>query len=98
MNVKKVLETFQSDKSPGEDGFTAEFYKLFLDLPGNDLIASLDDAHAINELIVSQQGGVITLIPKEDGSLLELGNWRPGIHQSAKYTWNITIVRLSQGL
>ena len=38
---KKVLETFQSDKSPGEDGFTAEFYKFFFDLLGNNLIASL---------------------------------------------------------
>ena len=28
---KKVLETFQNDKSPGEDGFTAEFYKFFFD-------------------------------------------------------------------
>ena len=26
---KKVLETFQNDKSPGEDGFTVEFYKFF---------------------------------------------------------------------
>ena len=31
----------------------------------------------INELTVSQRRGVITLIPKEDGSLLEQGNWRP---------------------
>ena len=36
---KKVLQSFQSDKSPGEDGFTAEFYKFFFDLLGNDLIA-----------------------------------------------------------
>ena len=74
---KNVLETFQNDKSPGEDGFTAEFYKFFFDLLGNDLIASLNEAHALNELTVSQRRGVITLIPKEDGSLLELGNWRP---------------------
>lgn len=74
---KKVLETFQSDKSPGEDGFTAEFYKFFFDLLGNDLIASFNEAHVINELTVSQRRGVITLIPKDDGSLLELENWRP---------------------
>ena len=64
---KKVLETFQNDKSPGKDGFfTAEFYQLFFDLPENDLIASLNEAHALNELTVSQRRGVITLIPKED--------------------------------
>ena len=31
----------------------------------------------INELTVSQRRGVIILIPKEDSSLLEQGNWRP---------------------
>jgi len=28
---KQVLELFQENKSPGEDGFTAEFYKYFFD-------------------------------------------------------------------
>ena len=35
---KKVFETFQNDKSPGEDGFTVEFYKFFLELLGHNLI------------------------------------------------------------
>ena len=72
---KNVLETFQNDKAPGEDGFTAEFYNFFFDLIGNDLIASFNEAYEVNELTISQRkGGVITLIPKEDGSLLELSN------------------------
>ena len=25
---KEVLETFQADKAPGEDGFTVEFYRV----------------------------------------------------------------------
>ena len=37
---KKVLETLQNDKAPGEDGFTVEFYKYFFELIGNDLLAS----------------------------------------------------------
>ena len=41
---KKVLETFQADKAPGEDGFTAEFYMYFFDLLGNDLTASFNEA------------------------------------------------------
>lgn len=74
---KNVLETFQKDKSPGEDGFTAEFYKFFFDLLGNDMIESFNEAHAANELSISQRRGIITMIPKEDGSLLDLANWRP---------------------
>ena len=71
---KKVLETFQNDKSPG--GFTVEFYQFFFELLGHQLIASLNEAYEANELSISQRK-VITLIPKEDGSLLDLTNWRP---------------------
>ena len=74
---KKVLETFQADKAPGEDGFTAEFYEYFIELLGKDLIASFNEAQVKGELSISQRRGVITLIPKEDGSLLDLSNWRP---------------------
>ena len=35
---KKVLETFQKDKSPGEDGFTAEFYQFFSNFLSLDII------------------------------------------------------------
>ena len=36
---KTVLESFQNDKSPGEDGFTMEFYKFFYDLLSENLLA-----------------------------------------------------------
>ena len=74
---KKVLETFQKDKSPGEDGFTIEFYQFFFELLGHHLIASFNEAYEANELTISQRRGVITLIPKEEGSLMDLSNWRP---------------------
>ena len=69
---KKVLETFEDDKSPVEDGFTAEFYKHFFDLVGTDLINSLNQAFEVGELSISQRRGVIILIPKEDSNLLTL--------------------------
>ena len=43
--MKKSLETFENGKSPGEDGFTVEFYKHFFDLVGKDLLASLNGAY-----------------------------------------------------
>ena len=72
-----MLETFEDNKSPGEDGFTTEFYKHFLDLVGTDLINSLNQAFEVGELSISQRRGVITLIPKEDSDLLDLQNCRP---------------------
>ena len=74
---KKILESFEDNKSPGEDGFTAEFYKHFFDLIGFDLIQSLNQAFEEGELSISQRRGVITLIPKEDSYLLNIQNWRP---------------------
>ena len=74
---EQVLETFLNDKSPGEDGFTVEFYKFFFKLPGHNLVESFNEAYEANELSISQRRGIITLIPKEDGSPLDLSNWRP---------------------
>ena len=73
----KALDTFEGDKTPGEDGFTVEFYKTFFDLIGQDLVASFNAAYEVNELSISQRRGIVTLSPKEDGSLLALQNWRP---------------------
>ena len=75
--VRTYDECKENDKAPGEDGFTVEFYTYFFELLGNDLIASFNEAHEKGELSISQRRGLITLIPKEDGSLLDLSNWRP---------------------
>jgi len=45
---KNVLGSFQNDKSPGEDGFTVEFYKFFYDLLGENLLACLNEAYERN--------------------------------------------------
>ena len=60
---KKSLETFENEKSPGEDGFTVEFFKHFFDLVGKDLLASLNGAYELRRLSVSQRRGIITLLP-----------------------------------
>ena len=69
-----TLKTFSNGKSPGEDGFTAEFYKYFLDLIGQDLLDSLNAAYDAGEISISQRTAQITLIPKEDSCLLEMSN------------------------
>ena len=55
-----MLETFEDNKSPGEDEFTAEFYKHFFDLVGTDLINSLNQAFEVGEFSISQRRGIIT--------------------------------------
>ncbi|KAL9965008.1 hypothetical protein ACROYT_G028732 [Oculina patagonica] len=48
-----------------------------LELLEHNLVESFNEAYETNELSISQRRGIITLIPKEDGSLLDLSNWRP---------------------
>ena len=74
---KVVLRTFSNGKSPGEDGFTWEFYNCFFDLLGQDLVNCFNEAYVKGEMSFSQRRGVISLLPKEDASLLKLANWRP---------------------
>ena len=74
---KESLDSFSSGKSPGEDGFTVEFYSKSFDLIGNDLVESLDAVYENEQLSISQCRGIVTLIPEEESSLLELKNWRP---------------------
>ena len=38
---------------------------------------NFNEAYEAKELSISQRRGIITLIPKEDGSPLDLSNWRP---------------------
>ena len=44
VECKVVLRTLSSGKSPGEDGFTWEFYNCFFDLPGQDLVNCFNEA------------------------------------------------------
>ena len=71
-----TLKLMEAGKSPGEDGFTVEFYKCFFDIVGNDLLNSLNAAYKNGEMSTSQRGEVITMIPKENSDLRELSNWR----------------------
>ena len=74
---RQILKTFNFGKSPGEDGFTVEFYTKFFEFLANDLVESLNTAYSRGELSISQKRGVVTLIPKADSDTLKLTNWRP---------------------
>ena len=66
-----------NNKSPGSDGFTAEFFKMFLKNIGNFVIRSLNYGYDTGELSNTQKQGIITCIPKEGKPRQYLKNWRP---------------------
>ena len=67
----------KSNKSPGNDGITKEFYQDFWAILGNFLVATLNHTFEKGELSVSQKQAVITLIEKKNRGKCFIKNWRP---------------------
>ena len=67
----------QNNKSPGSDGITIEFYKIFWNEIKSYLINSLNYSFNNGNLTVLQKQGIISLIPKPGKNLETLSNWRP---------------------
>ena len=67
-----------NNKSPGSDGFTAEFFFLmFWKKLGHFVIISINHGYDTGELSLTQKQGVITCIPKDGKPRQYLKNWRP---------------------
>ena len=73
----EILCTFKSNKSPGNDGLTAEFYKQWWHLFGVTLVNSLNKSYEAGELSNSQKQGVITLILKSGKEKRLVSSYRP---------------------
>jgi hypothetical protein len=71
-----AVKGFKTDKSPGSDGLTSEFYKGFWNIVGHDFIAIANHAFTAGKLSITQRRGIISLIFKK-GDKLNLKNWRP---------------------
>jgi len=67
----------QNNKSPGSDGITIEFYKIFWNDIKTHLIYSLNYSYNNENLTTLQKQGIISLIPKPGKNLESLSNWRP---------------------
>ena len=64
--ILNVLKKTKIGKSPGSDSFSFEFYKLFFTDLSWYLLRSLNAAYETGTLSVTQQYGIITLLPKGD--------------------------------
>ena len=73
----KILKEMKFNKSPGNDGFTVEFYITFWPQLGEMLVETLNETYEKKELSNSQKQGVITLLEKEGKNALYVKNYRP---------------------
>ena len=73
----EALKNMKNGKSPGSDGFGAEFYKFFWKKIGPLVVRSLNQSFKDGEMSTTQREGLITCIPKPDKEREYVKNWRP---------------------
>ena len=66
-----------NDKTPGSDGLSVNFYKVFWQELKYDLCQVFNKCFERGELCPSMRRGIITLLPKQGKDNLYLKNWRP---------------------
>ena len=71
-----ALLSMSDNKTPGNDGIPAEFYKRFWPLLGNQLVQCLNNAFENGHLSNSKKQAVITLLHKKENKRF-VKNWRP---------------------
>ena len=72
-----VLKNMKNNKSPGSDGFTVEFFKVFWKKLGVFVIRAINESFRKGEMSTVQREGIITCIPKGDKPREYVKNWRP---------------------
>ena len=75
--LKDALFILASNKTPGYDGLTTEFYKKFWHLLDVPLLDALELCYSNKEMFPSAQKGVLNLIPKPGKDSRLLKNLRP---------------------
>ena len=75
--LNSSLKSMQSDKSPGNDGLTKEFYETFWKQLKEIFVDSVSEAIEKGNLSTSQRQAIIKLIEKKDRDKRFIQNWRP---------------------
>ena len=73
----RLLDSFDNNKIPGNDGIPIEFYKTFWSLISDSFMKCVNECFEKGEMSSSQKQAIITLIEKKGKDRSFLENWRP---------------------
>ena len=75
--IINAINSMQSGKSPGPDGFPSEFFKKFKNQLAPILLSVFEESFNSGSLPPTLRQAVISLIPKKEKNPLECGAYRP---------------------
>ena len=75
--ITAAIQNMKNNKSPGLDGFTVEFLKVFCNYLKHVLLRSLNSAYFCNKMSYTQKLGIVSLLPKGSKDREYVKNWRP---------------------
>lgn len=77
IEIKKAIKSLRTNKTPGPDGYCAEFYKKFIDQLSPLLQALFNESLSAGHLPPTLCQAIITVLPKKDKNPLLCGSYRP---------------------
>ena len=75
--IMKAIQSMQSGKSPGPDGYPSDFYKKFSTQLSPILRSVFEESYTSQSLPLTMRQAVISLILKNDKDHLECSSYRP---------------------
>jgi hypothetical protein len=73
----EAIQALPNNKSPGSDGLTANFYKMFWVKIKKRFMLCIRDIEKYGEMSIEQKRGIISLLPKDGKDIRLIKNWRP---------------------
>jgi hypothetical protein len=82
--IKTTFFGMKVNKSPGLDGYTAEFFKSSWDVVGADVVAAIQSFFDIGMLLNEMNATILTLVPNKSNASI-MGDFRPIAYYNVVY-------------